>query len=102
MRMLRDHFDVVDVVADGVTLIQRVHQLQPDIVLSDVGLRGLDGISAATAIHLRFPAIPVVLVTAQDDPSFRDKALRAGAAAFLNKSETGSFVDILQQLLAGS
>ena len=49
-RVLRDDFDVVDVVADGVMLIQQVTHLRPDVVLSDAGLRGLDGISASIEI----------------------------------------------------
>ncbi len=40
VRVLRGHFDVVGVVTDGRTLIERVDQLQPDLIVSDVGLKG--------------------------------------------------------------
>jgi CheY-like chemotaxis protein len=99
-RVLRDDFDVVDVVADGVMLIEQVNQLHPDVILSDVSLRGLDGISATVEIRRRHPEIPIVLMTSQDDPSLRDKALAAGVSAFLSKTEAaGSLVAVITRLL---
>ena len=100
-RVLRDDFDVVDVVANGVMLIEQVNHLRPDIVLSDVSLRGLDGISASIEIHRRHPEIPIVLMTSQDDPSLRDKAFAAGVSAFLSKTDAaaGALVAVLTRLL---
>ena len=40
-RVLRDDFDVVDVVADGVMLIEQVNHLRPDVILSDVSSPGV-------------------------------------------------------------
>ena len=100
-RVLRDDFDVVDVVADGVMLIEQVNHLRPDVILSDVSLRGLDGISATIEIRRRHPEIPIVLMTSQDDPSLRDKAFAAGVSAFLSKTDAaaGSLVAVLKSLL---
>ena len=99
-RVLRDDFDVVDVIADGAMLIEQADQLRPDVILSDVSLRGLDGISAAIEIRRRHPEIPVVLMTSRDEPSLRDKAFAAGVAAFLSKTDAvGSLVAILTRLL---
>ena len=100
-RVLRDDFDVVDVVADGVMLIEQVNHLHPDVILSDVSLRGLDGISASIEIRRHHPEIPIVLMTSQDDPSLRDKAFAAGVSAFLSKTDAaaGSLVAILTRLL---
>jgi CheY-like chemotaxis protein len=100
-RVLRDDFDVVDVVADGVMLIEQVNHLHPDVILSDVSLRGLDGISASIEIHRRHPEIPIVLMTSQDDPALRDKAFAAGVSAFLSKTDAaaGSLVAVLTRLL---
>jgi two-component system invasion response regulator UvrY len=98
MRQLSCAFEVVAVVASGEDLIDRVSKLSPDAVLADVGLDGLNGISATVEIRRRFPTIPIVLVTASDVDSLRDAAIAAGASALLRKDDL-TFVDVLHQLL---
>lgn len=99
MRLLSSDFEVVAVVASGEDLIDQASKLSPDAVLADVGLDGLDGISATVEIRRRFPTIPIVLVTAYDVDSLRHSAIAAGASALLPKSDLEVFVDILHQLL---
>lgn len=99
MRLLSSDFEVVAVVASGEDLIDQASKLSPDAVLADVGLDGLDGISATVEIRRRFPTIPIVLVTAYDVDSLRQSAIAAGASALLPKSALKVFVDILHQLL---
>ena len=91
----------MDVIADGVMLIEQVNHLRPNVILSDVSLRGLDGISATIEIRRRHPEIPIVLMTSHDDPSLRDKAFAAGVSAFLSKTDAaaGALVAILKSLL---
>lgn len=99
VRMLKGNFDVVGVVANGSALIELVGELGPDVVLSDIGLEGLDGIAATIEIRRRYSAIPIVLVTGQDDPSLRPRALAAGASAFVLKHAAESLISVLQDLL---
>src|SRR4029077_20626312 len=80
VQILRDDFEVVGVVADGEALIEQANRLQPDAIVSDVSLKGLDGISATIEIRRRHPTVPIVLVTASPDPSLRSTALAAGAS----------------------
>jgi CheY-like chemotaxis protein len=84
-RLLRINFDVLAVVSDGETLVERAVALRPDIVVSDVGLERLDGISATRQIHMRCPEMPIVLLTGRLDPILDSKAIEAGAAVLLRK-----------------
>lgn len=97
--LLAEDFDIVAVVPDGDELIRLAGQLQPAVIVSDVRLEGLDGISATMVIRERCPAVPIVLITASDDPRLRGAALAAGASAFLRKAEAGSLVEVLNLLL---
>ena len=100
MRLLRSDFEVVAVVASGEDLIAQAIKLSPDAILADVGLDGLDGISATVEIRRQFPTIPIVLVTAYDVDALRHGAIAAGASALLAKTNPKVFVDLLRQLVA--
>ena len=100
VRVLRSHFDIVGIVADGDSLIRKAHELLPDLILSDVGLEGMDGISATVQILQRHPSVVIVLLTGDPDPSLRSRALAAGASAVLSKSEELlALVAVLHSLL---
>ena len=101
VRLLSEHFDVVEVVFDGEVLIERTHELLPDLVVTDVVLHALDGISATSVIRQRHPRLPVVVITGHPDPSMmRSKALAAGASAFLPKHDVAhALVGLLLSLL---
>jgi len=98
-RLLGEDFDVLAVVPDGEGLIELATQLRPTVIVADVGLEGLDGISATSEIRRRFPAATIVVITASDDLSFRAAALAAGASGFLRKREAGSLVSTIEGLL---
>jgi CheY-like chemotaxis protein len=98
--ILKDHFDIVAIVADGDTLVELVNQLKPDAIVSDVGLKGLNGIAATIKIREHDPGVPIVLMTASTDPDLRIDRLTAGASAFLSKIETAhKLVAVLRHFL---
>ena len=99
VRLLSADFEVVAVVASGEDLIDQAGKLSPDAIVSDVGLDGLDGISATVEIRRRFPTIPILLATGDDVDVLRHSAIGAGAFALLPKSDLKVLVDILHQLL---
>jgi DNA-binding NarL/FixJ family response regulator len=88
MRMILESADdltVVDEVDDGARAVEAVQRSQPDVVLMDIRMPGLDGLAATAAVReLPDPPAVVVLTTFDlDDYVFR--ALQAGAAGFLLK-----------------
>lgn len=71
-------------------------ELQPDIVISDIRMPGLDGIGLLRRLKARFAALPVILVSAYPDQALWDEAQRAGALFILSKPIRGSaLVEIL-------
>jgi len=86
--VLKEHFEIVAIVADGDILVELVNQRRPDAIVSDVGLKGLNGIAATIKIRQHDPNVPIVLITASTDPDLRIAGLTAGASAFLSKIET--------------
>ena len=67
---------------EAVTLAQ---QHEPDVVLMDIGMPGLDGIDATRAIHSRDAGQHVVIYTGSDEYDDVSRADEAGAAGFLHK-----------------
>lgn len=81
----RHNYNVVSVVRSGEDLVKEFESMNPDIIISDIGLKGsLDGIDAAIIIH-KSRDIPVIFLTGNSDDSTFHKALNAAPAAFLLK-----------------
>ena len=81
-----DDIEVVEVAYDGAAAVESVIRHQPDVVLMDLRMPGVDGLTAIERINaLRQPPAVVVLTTFDTDDHVL-RALRAGAAGFLLKS----------------
>jgi two-component system response regulator DesR len=83
--------NVVGEAGDGETALRLVAELQPDVVIMDVQMPGLDGLEATRRIKRRWPLVHVVVLTLY--PGYQASAYAAGADAFLLK---GGSVDALQ------
>jgi CheY-like chemotaxis protein len=77
----------VEEAVDGVHAIFKVASLLPDLVVMDVSLQGLDGLSAATELkaHPRTQHIPLILLTAAATTEALESATKARADIFLTK-----------------
>lgn len=90
VEILRDNgFDVVGEAADGEKAVALAEELKPDLVVMDVKMPLLDGISAAEIITKRRIA-PVVLLTAFSQRELVERAAEAGALAYVVKPFTPS------------
>lgn len=88
VEILRDNgFDVVGEAGDGLTAVSLVEELRPDLVVMDVKMPELDGISAAERINQNHLA-PVVLLTAFSQKELVERASEAGALAYVVKPFT--------------
>jgi DNA-binding NarL/FixJ family response regulator len=77
--------EVVGEAADGRDAIYRTRLLRPDVVLMDVRMPDLDGISATRELLEAFPEVRVVILTTFEQDNYIFGALRAGASGFLLK-----------------
>ncbi len=83
---LSDTITVVAQAADGAEAVALAALHEPDVVLLDLEMPGMDGIDAAIAILGRRPDQAVVLLTRHGRPGVLRRALRAGVRGFLPKS----------------
>lgn len=81
-------FQVVGTANNGEKAIEQIATLKPDIVLIDIEMPGMDGLTATKIICERHPEVKVVVLSAYDDDNYLLKALRAGAKGYLLKNIT--------------
>lgn len=73
-----------------------------DLILLDLGLPGVDGLTCLGIIRNRYPSIPVVIVSAYDDALSVARALKAGASGFVPKAYSSErLLSALREVLAG-
>ena len=74
-----------------------------DLVLLDLALPGMSGLGLISALHQRLPSLPVVVLSALEDPENIRNAISAGAMGFVPKSaQTRVLIEALQQVLEGN
>jgi pilus assembly protein CpaE len=81
--------DVVGVARTGKEAIQLSQELNPDVVLMDINMPDMDGITATEAIRSKLPAVQVVILSVQSDQNYMRRAMLAGARDFLTKPPMG-------------
>jgi len=93
--------EVVGEVATGRQVIEALGTAQPDIILMDVVMPGVDGLAATRYVRGLYPATRVVIVSAHDKFDYAQEALRAGAVDYLLKPVRGEqLVRLLKKLCA--
>jgi DNA-binding NarL/FixJ family response regulator len=100
-RLLTPLYDVVGSVSDGRTVLEATTRLQPDVVVIDVGLPGVNGLDACLQLKAAAPAVSVIVFTAADDASLRARAIEVGASAFVLKFRANDLVPAIQRAVAG-
>jgi DNA-binding NarL/FixJ family response regulator len=100
--LLRAHgFDVPGVAADGAEAITEAARLQPDLVLLDLSMPGMDGLSALPRLREAAPECEVVVLTASGTEQNLLAAIRAGAAGYLLKTEPPERIAAFLEGVAG-
>jgi DNA-binding NarL/FixJ family response regulator len=98
-----DGFAVVGTATSGLQVEPLVSRTRPDLVLLDLMLPGLDGLSCLALLRERHPQATVVVLSGQDDDETIEKALLGGATAYLNKSiDPADLPVLLRQALLGN
>jgi len=82
--------EIVGHAADGLEAVQKAAELQPDLILLDIGLPKLNGIQAAGHILKSFPYSKVVFLTQETSPEVVEEAFRLGAFGYVAKVHAGT------------
>ena len=100
--LLAPHFDVVGVINDGKLVVDEVARQEPQVVLLDVTMPGLNGLDAARMILEQAPNTKIVFLTMHANRVIVKEAFRAGASAFVVKNcAANDLVQAVRTVLSG-
>ncbi len=88
IRALLDSFDEITVIgeaSDGREAARQAREMQPDVVLMDIAMPGLNGLEATSRIARTCPGTRVLILTMHSNEEYVVQALRAGASGYLVK-----------------
>jgi DNA-binding NarL/FixJ family response regulator len=95
-------FKVVAEAETGADGVQACKKFQPDLVLMDIGLPGMNGIEATTEVLRHCPTVKVAILSMYDDENSVVGAIRSGARAFvLKKASSTELLDALRTVARG-
>lgn len=82
---LSDEIDVLCTASNGEEAVKLCEWYEPDIILMDIRMPGMDGVKATKIIKERYPKVKVIVLTTFNDDSFIFEALKNGASSYLLK-----------------
>jgi len=87
---------------DAQTAVQAVAIAKPDILVVDISLNGPDGLDLLKDVRMRYPELPVLILSMHDESIYAERALRAGAQGYIMKQEaTEKVLVALRRILSG-
>ena len=96
-------YSVIGEAASGEEAYGLLQRLSPDIVLLDLSMPGLGGLSSLRRFKLRWPLLPILVFSMHDTVAFATQALRAGANGYVTKgSDPQLMVDAVREVLGGA
>ena len=90
--MLSSSFDEISVseASEGGTVLKKIEQTPPDVIVMDIQLPGMNGIELTRRIKKEYPDIEIIIYTDYDQPEYRKAGSEAGAEYFLSKADPAS------------
>jgi DNA-binding NarL/FixJ family response regulator len=85
-KLLEPHYEIVGTVSDGRALLETAPQLNPDVIVADIGMPLMNGLEAGLRLKERIPAMRLIFLTMNEDPDLAVEAMRCGASGYLLKS----------------
>jgi DNA-binding NarL/FixJ family response regulator len=102
IRHLEGEFEIVGTVSTGLDLVRVASQLDPDVMVLDITMPGLDGIQSAVQLHQAGCRAKLVFLSVHEDPDYLRAALEAGGAAYVTKTRLASdLIPAIHAVLAG-
>jgi DNA-binding NarL/FixJ family response regulator len=86
---VRPELQIISEASDGLEAVQKAVELQPGLIVLDIGLPSLNGIEAARRIRQLSPKSKILFLSQESSPEIVQEALRLGALGFVIKAQAG-------------
>ena len=100
--LIEPEFEVVALCSDGREVIKAAAELNPNVVVLDIGMPTMNGLNAGQRLKQLLPTVKLVYLTMNQDPDMASEAFRLGASAYLLKTSAGSeLIGALREVVRG-
>lgn len=97
---MNEQFEIIDICYNGEELLNSKYLPIANLVLSDIDMPELDGISACKQINYKYPEIPLIALTMYIDKVFLEDIIQAGFKGFVHKPDTATnLLDVIKKVL---
>ena len=94
--------EIVGEAGSAAEALEAIPQARPDLVLADVGMKGMSGIELASLLQDRQPEVRVLMLSMYDNPEYVQQALQAGARGYVLKdAPAAEIVAAIEAVAAG-
>jgi DNA-binding NarL/FixJ family response regulator len=99
----QEHFEILETASTGISVVEIAERLMPDVVVMDLRMPGLDGITAAERILAKNPAIRIIVLSANISSVSFHRGLKAGILGFVNKESVfGEIIKAIEEVVKGN
>jgi DNA-binding NarL/FixJ family response regulator len=95
----RPDWEIIGEVSDGLEAVEKATDLQPDIVLLDIGMPSLNGIEAAKIIRQKSPKSRILFITQDGDVDVRNEARQLGDGYLVKANAGNELLDAIATVL---
>jgi DNA-binding NarL/FixJ family response regulator len=100
--LLKEEFDLVGTVSDGLSLVDAAQRVQADVIVSDLAMPGLDALGVLRELSMLELRSRVIVLTMHADVHLATEALRLGAWGYVLKNSAGEeLITAIREVLAG-
>lgn len=99
---LHDEFEVVGEASNGAEAVEKVEEVEPDVILMDIAMEKMNGLAATRLISKKYPHMRILVLSQHEDRQYVLPLLQAGAAGYLLKRALGNdLIDALHTVADG-
>jgi len=100
--LLEPEFEVVGAFGDGHSLVEKAPQLKPNLIVLDIGMPTMNGLSAGQRLKQLMPTVKLIYLTMNQDQDLAAEAFRLGASGYLLKTSAATeLVDAIRSVVRG-